>query len=324
MSILIFDGNYLLHRSMHVKGLALLKSESGLSTGGILGFLKSIHNILYKYTVNRCFVVFDGGISERRRIIYEQYKGQKYRDLSDPLYEEELDAEKIEYRSKFTKQRNILKLMLVDLGIDVIHIKAEADDICYRLANEMHKDNILVSLVSDDFDYLQCIRDNNGKRVNLIRPIKEDIVTVDNFFEKVGYNKNVNTIWRAIKGDTSDSISGVKGVGKVWLDRIFNNQYRDYLEYPYEKFFSWCSYHKTSTVRKISENKSIVLRNVGVMDLDREPYTDYMKNAILKSISSKSKCNIGKFKSALVKLDINQILADFTVWLTPFNNIIGQ
>jgi len=311
----IFDGNYLLHRCCRVGGLASLRDRQDRPTGGIQGFLKSIHAFLLSFEIDSCTVVFDAGISKRRRSIFPEYKGNKYRDKSDPLHSEP-DDEKKAYLDDFRKQMYCIQHLLKLIGIPVVKVKGwEADDLVYRIATE-HSAPGLVTVISDDRDYLQIVEEN----IQVYRPIASEIITESNFSDAVGHEKHQTLLRKSIVGDGSDKIPGILGVGNKTLDKLFLEG-APVGEYPFEDFILYCMNHKSKKVRAISDCMDVVVRNYELMCLDMEEYPRELKKDVNRILSNKPGLQLVKLQHFLNELDLFQISDQLHTWVLPFQRL---
>jgi 5'-3' exonuclease len=326
----IFDGNYLLHRCMRAGDLGKLHNRYGKPTGGVMGFLKSTQKTLRTYSITRCITVFDGGISSRRRFLYPEYKGAKYREPDDPLFLENDDPERALYHEEFAQQRRYLQLLLKLLGIYVVRLRDwEADDLCYRIAKYYNRQPGVVYLVSDDQDYFQAVYDWSTRHsdgaidcgsLRLYRPIADELITEHNFSAIVGHRIEQHLLYRAIVGDGSDKIKGVAGVGGGWMRKIFE-EYKGSTVYPFEDFFLFCMEHRTRTVRKISEQLDVVLRNYELMNLDLEPYPIEVEQQVTSILTEDLGVDLGEVRKFLVQLELSSILSQYAQWVIPFQRL---
>jgi len=322
----IFDGNYLLHRCMRAGDLAKLHNRHGKPTGGVMGFLKSTQKTLRDYSITRCVTVFDGGISSRRRALYPGYKGAKYRSPDDPMFQENEDPERALYHEEFEQQRRYLQLLLKLLGIYVIRFHDwEADDLCYRIAEHYNKDMGIVYLVSDDQDFFQVVHEwrppsEQRGSLRVYRPIADELITESNFAAITGHTHAQHLLYRAIVGDGSDKIRGVEGVGGGWMRKIFV-EYKGDTTHPFEDFFLFCMEHRTKTVRKISEQLDIVLRNYELMNLELEPYSAEIEKQVLDLLSVSLEVKLGEVRRFFVQLELASIVDQLAQWVIPFQRL---
>lgn len=328
--IAIFDGNNILHRSMRVGELAGLESRNGKPTGGLFGVLRIIRSILYEYNIDKCFFVMDDGISSRRREIFPEYKGDKYRSRDDPYYVEP-DDEKKDYHRKFLSQRAVLFLMLPMLGIRTIKISGwEADDLICALVNEIkNHDTGTIYVVSNDGDMLQLVGEHRGTSINIIRyrgkkhdsGSPTEIISLYNFEKREGCKIHEYLFRRAILGDkNSDNIPGVPGAGKVTVEKLLEHRDEFNVVYPFDDIFIHCDGNKDFRFRKVAEYIDVLLRNYDLMRLDMEDVSsisDVIEDCVLLNPDVK----LASLKRMLTELDLFSILKDLHSWIIPFQNL---
>lgn len=306
---------------MRVGSLALLENRKGKATGGFFGFLKSVHGIVGEYGIKKCFVVFDGGISKRRRNLLPEYRGARQRQPGDPFYVEP-DDDKKEYDRKFDSQRRMLQFVLAKMGVRALRIEGwEADDLAYLLVRRIEQDGGAINLISDDKDWLQMVTDKRGFTVNTIRPIGEQFVTYDNFEEEVGCPQDQFLIRRAIIGETgSDNIPGIPGVGEKTAAQIFEEG-APACRFPFDEIFNFCSEHKQKRVRKISDNIDILWRNYEVINLSYELPTLDVNRQVDACVRSAVGVDLISVKRFFTELDLFSVLKELHTWMVPFQKL---
>lgn len=320
MNVAIFDGNYLLHRSMRVGPVSALTNRYGKHTGGFFASLKSIHWTLVDYKIESAYVVFDSGISSRRRELLPEYKGPRYRSKDDPLYEE-MDEDHASYLQKFRSQRVMLEYILPRLGVHSVRLKEphgwEADDIIYGLTRRITSSNILV--VSDDKDMFQLVSNHENKRVDLYRPIAKQYITEESFEDELGYSKAENLLRKAILGDPSDNIPKVPGCGAKGVDTLFKEG-APVCPYPFCDFLAWCIDHRMKKVRSISDNLDIVLRNYELMDLTFEDISA-ANEQLATIIQSPVSIDLVTVKRFFTELDLLSLVKMLHIWIIAFQRL---
>jgi len=316
----------MLHRACRVGELSMLTNRDGKPSGGTYGFLKSLHAELLRHHSQSCVVVFDGGISKRRRELYPDYKGSRARDKSDPLYEEIVDPDKLAFRKSFNYQRASLNYILPRLNIPVVRLPGwEADDLIYRIAHK-HPVAGTTVILSDDEDYFQMVRDWTSDtdpsvkyHVVLYRPMKGELITASNKSTILGFPGEEHQLRRAGIGDGSDKIKGIAGVGEKTMDDALL-MYTGSLEYPFDDFILHCMSHPSKRVRKISDEYHIIHRNYELMLLDYEEYTDETYKRVSDQLQTASP-NLHEAKEFLTDMDIFSIVKEFHIWVTPFQRL---
>jgi 5'-3' exonuclease len=73
-TFLVMDGNNLLYRIIKGKSYPKLATNDGIPTGGVYGVLQSVHRLYASLFPAGGIMVFDGGLSERRRALFPDYK----------------------------------------------------------------------------------------------------------------------------------------------------------------------------------------------------------------------------------------------------------
>lgn len=212
---LIFDGNNLAVRCNYVTDLY---TSNGIRTSAIAGTLNSIYKLIdilsdkVNEPVSDVIVVWDYGKSERRKKLLPEYKGQRHKNM---------DEEAILKRKELLLQMDYLYLNLPAFGVRSIRIKGqEADDLAYALKLEYenlgNKEKLVY--ITNDEDYLQLVDDI----CYIWSPIKELLITDKNFEEIVGLPIKGLVEYKALVGDKSDNIPGVRGIGEKIGKELIN------------------------------------------------------------------------------------------------------
>lgn len=201
----IIDGNSLTFRAFY--GLPPLTSSDGEPCGAIFGFCKMLINVLQKTEPKHIVVAFDAGKHTFRHDIFNEYKGTR-----NPTPED------------LKQQFPILKGLLQEMGIKVIEMEdIEADDLIGSCARKFSGEKILVS---GDRDLLQLV--DSDTKVWLTQKGITDVLEVDEkvLKEKYGVEPYQIIEMKAIMGDKSDNIPGVKGVGEKTALKLLD-EYKD-------------------------------------------------------------------------------------------------
>lgn len=203
--ILLIDGMNTLIRSF-----SLLKAmnPTGTHVGGMVGFLRSLGYITRIFDPTRIIVVWDGrGGSGNRQNIDPNYKAQRAtsRITHWGLYdtkEQEMEA----LIGQLYRVQDYLECLPVH---QLVMEKLEADDIIAYLAKKASTGGKKVTIVSSDKDFLQLI----DKNIEIYSPVKKTTFTLENVIDEIGVHPQNYNIVKALLGDNSDNISGIKGLG---------------------------------------------------------------------------------------------------------------
>ena len=203
--ILIVDGMNTLIRSF-----SLLKAmnPSGTHIGGLVGFLRSMGYITRIFDPTRIIVVWDGkGGSGNRQNIDPNYKAQRAnsRITHWGLYDTKEEETEALIGQLFRVQDYLDCLPIHQLVME----KLEADDIMAYLAKRASAAGKKVTIVSSDKDFLQLIDTN----IQVYAPVKKHTYTYDNVKEEIGVIPQNYNIVKALLGDSSDNLAGIKGLG---------------------------------------------------------------------------------------------------------------
>ena len=196
--ILLIDGNNLLFRSYYATAYNgnFMKNSKGFPTNALFGFVNMINKIITEEKPVYMMVAFDKGKTFRHEK-YDFYKGGRV-ETPDEL------------KVQFPKAKEIL----TNMGIKYYEIdNYEADDIIGTFAKYCElDDNYDGTIISSDKDLLQLI----SKHVDIKLLKQKDYIRYneDTFRETYGINP-INIIdLKALMGDSSDNIPGVKGIGE--------------------------------------------------------------------------------------------------------------
>ena len=196
--IILVDGNNLLFRSFFATAYqgVIMKNSKGFPTNALYGFINMMNKIIQEENPSYIMVAFDKGKTFRHDK-YEEYKAGRS-EMPDEL------------RLQFPKAKEILDAM----GIKHFEIdNYEADDIIGTLSLEVeHRDDFVATIVSSDKDLLQLISDKVD--VKLLKQSGHIMMTKSEFMKTYQVPPIRMIDLKALMGDSSDHIPGVKGIGE--------------------------------------------------------------------------------------------------------------
>ncbi len=197
-NLILVDGNNLLFRSYYATAYNgnFMKNSKGFPTNGLFGFTNMINKILDEEQPTHIIVAFDKG---------KTFRHEKYKDYK---------AGRIEMPDELKQQFPVAKELLTKMGITYYEIENyEADDIIGTFAEFCENDpEYTGTIISSDKDLLQLVT----KTVNIKLLKSKDYVryTEESFKQEWGIDP-INIIdLKALMGDSSDNIKGVKGIGE--------------------------------------------------------------------------------------------------------------
>ena len=199
--MIIMDGSSILYRSYH--GLPDLMNERGEGTGAIVGFMNELLKEKTEILNEKIIIVMDRGGHSKRKEMYEGYKNNR------PSMPDDL-----------RRQAFVLKKLVNALGIDIVYAQdgAEGDDAIGALAVNADEP---VKIVTLDADMLQLINDNIS--VEILRKGKRELYDTARFEEEYGIKPFQFADYKGLRGDTSDNIPGVAGIGNITARRLIQS-----------------------------------------------------------------------------------------------------
>lgn len=271
-TVLLIDGAHMLRRAMYQSGLRELSNSRGMPTGAIYGFLNSLNAAINTMSANNVIVVWEGGHSERRLQVYDQYKHREYEE------EPEKDIHGYTDYEYYTHQLSWIQKILECLGVHQVRVPGkEGDDVLYQVAHILKGKKIIIS---EDRDFYSLISED----ISIYRPIKKEYIDIGNFREvSGGYSSPTHYLYgKALLGDGSDNIPSVaKGVGEKTILSIL-----DKIDNPVEilpsRIIKEASLIGNSRCMKLVEaGEKVITRNLDLVDISREKFDIFQ----LKSIS---------------------------------------
>lgn len=196
--IIMVDGNNLLFRSYYATAYTgnLMKNSKGFPTNALYGFTNMINKIINEENPTYMIVAFDKGKTFRHEK-YTEYKGGR-------------NATPDELKMQFP----VAKELLTHMGIKYYEIdNYEADDIIGTFSNYCEQEDEYEGLIiSSDKDLLQLV--TNDVEIKLLKQKDYIRYNKDSFYSEYGINPIRIIDLKALMGDSSDNIPGVKGIGE--------------------------------------------------------------------------------------------------------------
>lgn len=205
--LVLIDGKSVFYRGYYAMGA--LSLADGTPTGGIYGFAAISMEIVRKLKPTKVVVAWDSKSStSKRRVIYPDYKAGRVKPGED-----------------FYAQIPLLKELIKDLGWNFVEIDDyEADDIIGTLSQQADEaGNYETFIISSDLDMLQIVDDNTHMWRILKGFTNIEQIDVKELEEKYNIKKSQFLDLKALKGDSSDNIPGVPGIGEKTAAKLLND-----------------------------------------------------------------------------------------------------
>lgn len=204
MKIMVIDGNSILNRAFY--GVRLLTNHEGFYTNAIYGFLSTLFKLQDEEMPQHTIVCFDVKEKTFRHKKFETYKANR-KGMPDEL----------------AMQLPVMKDILDKLGITRCEKAGyEADDLIGTISRIVGESGNECVIVTGDKDSLQLVDDGISVRLVTTKMGQSTTTKYDEqtFIEKYGFKPIQLIDLKALMGDPSDNISGVKGIGEKTANEL--------------------------------------------------------------------------------------------------------
>ena len=293
--ILLIDGNSMANRAFYATMGRMMKTPTGISTNAVYGFFQIMFKTIEEEKPDKIIVAFDISSSEKRTKIFSEYKAGRHKAPED-----------------LTIQFPIIKELLKTMNIPIVQKDGiEADDILGAIAKKEGKKGNKIIILTGDRDYFQLVDININIRYPKTIMGKTEYIIYDNYKinEEYGLTPEKLIEVKALMGDASDNIPGVKGIGeKTALKLIIQfgslEKIYEYIENSNGKEIA------KATLNKLIQDKEMayVSRDLGRIDIEY----DYEKDLGINIDSIKyTDWRTEEAFSYLKKLSFNKFLDKF-------------
>jgi DNA polymerase-1 len=273
MKRLIIDGNNLVHRAFWVASTQPIFNEHF----HIHLFLASLKNYVNQYQADVVYCTWDEKADYRinkRKELFEDYKGNRDQERNKAVH----------------SKNHIIKELLELLGIkNVLPQSYEADDVM-AIFNHLYPDDRRI-IITVDKDMCQLISENTV----VYDPIRKVEFNTKNFKELIGYDLKDFVKLKALTGDKSDNIPGIKGFGKVKIAKFLNNEYQ----------------MTEDEQTQFEDNLKLVDLSLTLQDQDEV-------NFVKEQFETIPEKNFDTFKSRCEELHFHKILNNIDSWYSAF------
>ena len=205
--VVLLDTHAILHRAYHA--LPDFTSPKGEPTGALYGLTAFLIKILNELKPDYIVAAYDLPDPTHRHEAFSEYKATR----------KEVDKELV---AQLQNSRDVLN------ALSVPYVEApgyEADDIIGTLAKTFKKDkNIEVLIASGDMDTLQLVDGDRVKVYTLKKGINDTIIyNEEAVLERYGFGPELITDYKGLRGDPSDNIPGIRGIGEKTATTLITN-----------------------------------------------------------------------------------------------------
>ena len=202
MSLMLLDTYGLVYRAFFA--LPVLTTSKGVPINAVYGFTMMLNKLVADEKPTHVVAAFDKGMPAERVALFAEYKAQR-RAMPDEL------------RSQFALVRRVLDVY----GVPIVELEGqEADDVIATLAQRAEEAGEQTVVVTGDLDLLQIV-DERTTVLTTRRGITElgryDPAAVR---ERYGLEPSQLPDYRGLKGDPSDNLPGIPGVGEKTATKL--------------------------------------------------------------------------------------------------------
>jgi len=258
--ILLVDGLNTFIRAFAVNPTT---NEDGIHIGGMTGFLQSVGYAIKNIKPTRVIVCFDGkGGSAKRRKLFPEYKAN--RKVRKRLTRLDSFNNQEDERVSMKNQISRLTQYLSTLPLTVLAPEnIEADDAMAYISQQVYPKSQFY-IMSTDKDFLQLV----DERVQVWSPTKKKYYFKDTVHEDFEIPACNYLLYRTMKGDPSDNIPGIKGVGIKTLQKRLPILFDD-KKITIDEFIEHVkqSDDNSKVVTEIKQSEDIIRLNFDLMQL---------------------------------------------------------
>ena len=238
-------------------------STNGQPIGGIKGFIKILQKLVRETKPDQIAIIWDGpNGSAKRKKMDKNYKGGRKPLKLNRAFHNLSDQEVGE--NKMWQQARIMEYLNQMPIIQTIIPEIEADDVISYLTTMPYYKGWHKIIVSNDKDFMQLC----DEETVLLRPVKNEILNKQRIVEQTGIHPTNMALARAIIGDSSDNLPGIRGAGFATVAKRLNFLSTD-KTYSIDEVVDFCENvgNKVKFYKNVSESKHIVEHNYKMMQL---------------------------------------------------------
>jgi len=259
--LILIDGNAIIHRSYHA--LPPFTTKNGELVNAVYGFASTLLSIIAKFEPKYIIATFDLAGPTFRHIEYADYKATRVK-ADDALY----------------AQIPRVKEVTEAFGIPIYAVSGfEADDVIGTLAKQAKENDreLETIIVTGDMDTLQLV-DDVTKVYTMRRGLTDSVLYGKaEIFERYSLAPEQLVDYKGLRGDPSDNIPGVKGIGEKTAIELLKTY--DTLENVYAHLEDI----KKPVREKLEKDRLIAIQSKGLATISREvPVTLNLEKAVTK------------------------------------------
>ena len=288
-SLMIIDGNSIINRAFY--GIRQLNAKDGTPTNAVYGFLNILFKNIDEYRPDYLCVAFDIPKPTFRHKQYDAYKANR-KPMPDDL----------------RPQLPLAKEILSAMNIPAFELEGyEADDIIGTVSRECEQSGIKCYIVTGDKDDLQLASEHTAVLLTVTRmgDTQTDVMDAGKVKEKYNVTPEEFIDVKAIMGDTSDNIPGIKGIGEKGAFELIA-KYKS-LDYIYDNIDTIDV--KPAMRTKLEQGRDVAFLSRQLATIDRNVPLDFnVQMCAVKEYDKDKLYSIFdrlQFKTLIKKLDLS-------------------
>lgn len=282
--LLIIDSNSILNRAFY--GVRYLSAKDGTPTNAIYGFLNILLKLIKEQEPDYICAAFDVKAPTFRHKQYEGYKAQR-----KPMPE------------GLAAQMPLAKDVLRAMGITILEKEGyEADDIIGTVARMCEEDGISCFIATGDKDDLQLASDKTRVILTVTKSGYNETIIYDDTAVKERYHVTPKEFIdiKALMGDPSDNIPGVKGIGEKTAMNLIENHHS--IEYIYDHIDEIGL--KGAMLQKLKDGRDMAFMSKELATIDINTPIEFSADDCIFSGFE----NTGELYDILKRLELNSII----------------
>tara|TARA_B100000963_G_C22596637_1_gene658155 strand:- start:827 stop:1807 length:981 start_codon:yes stop_codon:yes gene_type:complete len=238
-------------------------STNGQPIGGLKGFLKILQKLVREMRPDEVVICWDGAGGSRRR----KSKNKNYKEGRSPIRlnrDIRTMSESEEQENKMWQQQRLIEYLNEMPVIQLMLEAVEADDIISYVVQDNNYRGWQKIIVSSDKDFFQLC----DEETVIYRPIQKKFVNRNNILQEYKIHPNNFALARAVVGDRSDNLEGVRGVGLASMAKRFEFLVED-KSFLVNDIIKRCeeTESKLKIYNSIAENRELIEGNYRLMQL---------------------------------------------------------
>jgi len=238
-------------------------SSNGQPIGGYKGFLGILQKLAREMNPDEIVIAWDGaGGSARRKTVNKNYKaGRKPIRLNRGVRNMTEDEE---MKNKVWQQYRLIEMLNCTPAIQIMLDGTEADDVISYVVQSPRYDGWQKIIISSDRDFFQLC----DHETILYRPIQKTFINRPRLIEEYGIHPTNFALARAMAGDKSDNLRGVKGVGLATIAKRMPF-FAEEESVTLTQLVEFCENNSTGLkkLESIAEAQDLVAENYKIMQL---------------------------------------------------------